>query len=129
MRFVRRLTASAVVFALMVGSNASTACTSMRTIKPVTNPGDTKSSGIKAGDTVSIRLKDGREEQFVVHELDSESLTSAGGVRYTRADITELKLRSSSPTKTILLITGVSAGVLLIIGAIAFATWDGPFAR
>jgi uncharacterized lipoprotein YajG len=91
MRFARRLTASAVVFALMVGSNASTACTSMRTIKPVTNPGDTKSSGIKAGDTVSIRLKDGREEQFVVHELDSDSLTSAGGVRYTRADITELK--------------------------------------
>ncbi|MEO6236600.1 MAG: hypothetical protein ABIQ52_06340 [Vicinamibacterales bacterium] len=83
-------------------------CTSMKTVRPVTQPaGDISFGKLKAGDTVSIRTRDGRTSRFVVQQLDRDVIVAPDGVRYTSAEIVELKRRAFSGPKT----AGLAAGI------------------
>lgn len=121
-----RLTSVLLIASITLAAGASTGCSSMRPIRLATDPGDSTFPGVKAGDTVAVVLKDGRQDRFVVASVEGDSLISTAGPRYTRAEIVGIRRRSISALKTTLLVTGVAAGALFAIAAIAFATWDGP---
>ncbi len=97
-------------------------CTTMKTVRPVTQPtGNATFGELKAGDTVSIRTKDGRESRFVVRQVDGDVVVAPDGVRYTSAEIVELKRRSFSGPKTAGLAAGIF-GAAFVIAAAAVAS-------
>ena len=104
-------------------------CTSMKTVKPVTHPGAPAPFGnIKAGDTVQVRTTDGRVTRFVVQQVEGDAILAADGVRYTSAEVVELKKKSFSGAKTTGLIAGI-CGTVFVIAAIAVASaLDGIWA-
>ncbi len=129
MKLQRRVIACLLAASLVACGTSSSGCTTMRTVKPNTVPGNPPSTTIKPGDTVSIRLKDGREKRFVVQALDSDAMTSASGVRYPLADIVEAKVRRASPPKTIALVAGIAVGTCFVLFAIAFAALLGSLSE
>lgn len=113
-----------VVACLLLCSLAmtNTGCTTMKTVRPVTQPaGDTTFGKLKAGDTVSIRTKDGRASRFVVRQVDGDVIVAPDGVRYTSAEIVELKRRSFSAPRTAALAAGIF-GAAFVIAAAAVAS-------
>ena len=117
-----RLIASILLCALTV---TSIGCTSMKTVRPETSPaGGTRLSGIKAGDTVALRTHDGRSARFVVQQVDGDTIIAPDGVRYTSADVAQLKRRSFSVPKTIALAGGIFAGMVILWMAAAVAALD-----
>ena len=105
---------------------ASVGCTSMKTIRPVA-PGrqETIFRDLKAGDTVWLRTRTGREARFVVQQVEADTIIAPDGVRYASADIAELKRRSFSGPKTAGLVAGIFGGVFIIIAAAAAAALGG----
>jgi hypothetical protein len=115
----QRLVASLLLCSLAM---TSVRCTSMKTLRPVTQPpGNTTFGNLKAGDTVSIRTTDGRASRFVVQQVEGNAIVAPDGVRYTSTEIVELKRRSFSGPKTAGLAAGIFAGIYLV-AAIAVAT-------
>jgi hypothetical protein len=97
-------------------------CTTMKTVRPVTQPaGNTTFGKLKAGDTVSIRTKDGRASRFVVRQVDGDVIVAPDGLRYTSAEIVELKRRSFSGPRTAGLAAGIF-GAAFVIAAAAVAS-------
>jgi hypothetical protein len=94
-------------------------CTSMKTVRPETSPGATAFGQLKAGDTVIVRTTDGRTVRFVVQQIDGDTIIAPDGVRFTRAEIAELKRRSFSVPKTAGLAAGIFGGVFLLVAAAA----------
>lgn len=100
---------------------ASGGCTSMKSVRPVTQPGMGAMFGtVKAGDLVELRTVDGRAVRFIVQQVEVDALIAPDGVRYPRAEIAELKKRSFSGPKTAGLIAGICGG-LFVLAAIAVA--------
>ena len=87
----------------------------MRPIALATAPTAVPFGKVKAGDVVSVRLKDGKRERFVVHRIEGDELVSAQGARYRSTDVLVLQRRSFSPVKTI----GLAAGIYVGIGLLA----------
>jgi uncharacterized lipoprotein YajG len=109
---LKRLIASVVVWV----AAASAGCTSMRTIHPVTEPATPIFDSVKVGDTVVVQTRDGRRDRFVVRQIDGDAIVSEQGVRYTRADISQLQRRSVSTWKTVLLVgAAVYAAVYIML--------------
>ena len=101
-------------------------CTSMKTVRPVTQPAAATTFGkLKAGDTVSIRTADGRTSRFVVQQVVGDVIVAPDGVRYASAEIVELKRRSFSAPKTAGLVAGVFAGLVLLAAAAVASAIDG----
>ena len=123
--------ATAAVLVVTILCSGSSACTSMKSIAPSTSPGLPPFGAVKAGDTVSL-VSNGHHLRFVVGSVDDTSITSQTGVRYERAEVTQLKRRSISRAKTTCLVLGLSAGTLLVVVAVAVgkvlgeALSDGP---
>ena len=123
MTIYQRVVASGLLCSLV---SASAGCTSMKTIQPAAPGGQpTLFRNIKAGDLVSVRTKDGRTARFVVQQVETDTIVAADGVRYTSADIAELKRHSFSAPKTAGLVGGIVAGLVVIIAAAAAAALDG----
>jgi hypothetical protein len=118
----QRLVSCVLVFSLAV---TTTGCTSMKTVRPETSPRATAFGNAKAGDTVIVRTTDGRTTRFVVQQIDGDALIAPGGVRFTRAEVAELKRRSFSGAKTAGLTAGIVGGVLLLLGAAVASAYDG----
>jgi len=95
----------------------------MKPVKPVTAPGPPRFADVRAGDTVSF-VSNGRDVRFVVGSIDGDGFTSREGVRYQRADVTQLKRRSTNWAKTTVLVTGVGAVTFFAIAYALFAQWD-----
>jgi len=109
------------------------ACTSFKVVKPA----DIQ-AGLKAGDTVKIVTKDGKDlelkivtitpEAIVGTPLSSVATAEAGEVKEQRvefADIAKLERREISPGKTVGLVAGILAAVaafVLISIAVAIAS-------
>jgi hypothetical protein len=105
----------------------SAGCTSMKTVRPVTQPGVGAVFGtVKAGDLVDLRTVDGRTARFIVQQVEVEAIVAPDGVRYTHAEIAELKKRSFSGPKTAGLIAGICGGLFLLAG-LAVASALGSF--
>ena len=117
----QRLVSCVLVFSLAV---TTTGCTSMKTVRPATSPGAAAFGSVKAGDTVMVRTTDGRTSRFVVQQIDGDALIAPGGVRYTRAEIAELKRRSFSGPRTAALTAGIVGGVLLLLAAAVASAYD-----
>ncbi len=116
-----------LVACLLLSSLAMTnvGCTTMKTLRPATQPaGDTTFGKLKAGDTVSIRTRDGRTSRFVVQQVDGDVIVAPDGVRYTSTEIVELKRRSFSGPKTAGLAAGI-LGAVFVIAAAAVASAAG----
>jgi hypothetical protein len=97
----------------------------MKTVRPVTQPGtDTIFGALKAGDLVELRTVDGRTARFLVQQVEVDAIVAPDGVRYTQAEIAELKKRSFSGPKTAGLIAGICGG-LFVLAAIAVASAVG----
>jgi hypothetical protein len=94
----------------------------MRPIALSTAPTDAPFGKVKVGDTVSVQMKDGKRERFVVRSVEGDELVSARGVRYRSADISVLKRRSFSPAKTSALAAGTFVGYVLLAVAAAAAS-------
>jgi hypothetical protein len=94
----------------------------MRPIPLSAAPTDAPFGKVKVGDAVSVQMKDGRRDRFVVRSVERDELVSASGVRYRSADISVLKRRSFSPGKTSALAVGTTVGYLLLAVAAAAAS-------
>jgi hypothetical protein len=116
-----------VVAVIVLGSVLMPAagCTSMKPIRPATQPGAPTFGRLKAGDTVEITTRDGRTARFVVQQVDGEVIIAPDGVRYTTVDIAQVKRRSFSGPKTAGLIAGIFAGVLIVAAAAVATALDG----
>jgi hypothetical protein len=123
MTICRRLIASLLVCGVISGSMG---CTSMKAIRPIAPGGqDTVFRDLQAGDTVWVRTKGGRTARFVIQQVETDTIIAPGGVRYSRAEIVELKRRSFSAPKTAGLAAGIFGGLFVIIAAAAAAALGG----
>lgn len=100
-------------------------CTSMKHIRPATQPGAPMFGRLKAGDTVEFTTRDGRTARFIVQQVDGEVIIAPDGVRYTTAEIAQVKRRSFSGPKTAGLIAGIFAGALVVAAAAVASALDG----
>jgi hypothetical protein len=114
---IQRITAAFVLTTLAV---ACTDCTTMRTIRPSGAPAAPAFGNVKAGDTVSVEMRDGRQARFEVSRIESDELVSVRNDRYRRSEIVVLKRRSFSGLKTGILVAGTSAGILFLVIAAAY---------
>ena len=108
------------IASLLVCSVVSTGmgCTSMKTIRPIAPGGqDTVFCDLKAGDTVSVRTKDDRTARFVIQQLETDTIVAPDGVRYSSADIVELKTAFLRHSQDRGLAAGIFGGVFVIIAA------------
>lgn len=101
MKLHKRVTACLLVCGVIA---ASVGCTSMKTVRPVTGALAPPFGKVKAGDTVEVQTPDGDRVRFVVDQVDDDAIISREGVRYTRADIVQLKRKSFNFWTTALLI-------------------------
>lgn len=88
----------------------------MRTVDPVNAPGAPAFGTVKAGDTVAVRLTDGRQVKFVVDHVDGEAIVSLDGIRYPRAGMQQLQRQSVDYGKSIglfFVLLGVIGNALL----------------
>ena len=98
----------------------------MRTLSPRSEPSAPVFGPTRPGDRVSVEMKDGRHEKFVVARVEGDELVSTDNARYRRTDIVVLKRHSFSPVKTAILAAGViTVAVLVMIGAAAGSALDG----
>ena len=116
-----------LVACLLLCSIAITApgCTSMKPIRPLPQPGASAFGTLKAGDTVDVRTRDGRTARFVVQQVDGDALIAPDGVRYSSAEIAELKRRSFSGPKTAGLVAGIFGGLFVLAAAAVASALDG----
>jgi hypothetical protein len=112
-----------IIACLLVCSVAATTvgCTSMRTLHPVTDPATSRFGSVKAGDTVTVEMRDGRRARFVVQQVDADAIVSKEGVRYGRSEIGRLQRRSFSGWKTAFLVGGLFAGVFTVAAIMAIS--------
>lgn len=105
---------------LLVGviSLAGSACTSMRTIRPETDPRKPAFGSVRAGDRVTLHLHDGRRLQVTVSQVDERGVTSVEGIRYGRSDIAQIQRRSFSAGRTTSLVAGVVLGAMVVAAAL-----------
>ena len=97
----------------------------MKTIRPATMPNQPLYGPLKAGDTVIVQTPDGERWRFVVQAIDGTAIVAPEGKRYERADVVRLQRKAFSGPRTIGLVAGLTAGVLLIFGiAVASAYGD-----
>ncbi len=107
-----------LISALMIVS-----CTSFKVIKP-----DDIQAGLKAGDTVKIVTKDGRDLELKIETVTPEALVGtpvssvgtaeAGEVKDQRVEFSEiakLEKREVSTGKTVGLVAGIVAAVALVV--------------
>jgi hypothetical protein len=98
---------------------AAGGCTGMRTISPRSEASTPVFGPTKAGDRVSVEMRDGRREKFVVSRVEQDELVSTNNARYRRADIVVLKRHAFSPVKTAILAAGIAAGAIIVAVAAA----------
>jgi hypothetical protein len=97
-------------------------CSSMRTIQPITAPGQPAFGPVTAGDTVRVRLRNGERLEFEVQQVQGDTLIAKGGTAVSRADIVQLQRESFSPVKTWSLVGGITAAAILWALALASLT-------
>ena len=99
-------------------------CTTMKTIRPATDPTAPSFGKVKAGDTIIVHLRDGRRLQVMVQRVDVDGIVSVEGVRYARTDITQVQRRSFSGWKTGLAVGGAVAGAYVIAAILVVIALD-----
>jgi len=110
-----------LVSALVTSSVAMTGCTSMRPVKPMTNPAGPASWKVKTGDHLEVRLRDGRRVSFTVASVDASGIAADDGTRYEARDVIAVKRRKFSVLKTSLLGLGGFL-VFVAIAALSYAS-------
>jgi hypothetical protein len=114
MRTLRSALSCLLICTIAIGGAA--ACTSIKTIRPTTEPGKPVYGSLKKGDRVTLHLRDGRQLAVRIAQVDEQGVVSIEGIRYLREDITRLERKAVSVGKTVALAAGVGFGVLLIAG-------------
>jgi hypothetical protein len=121
MALLYRVVAAGLVCVLAA---SGTGCTSVKTIRPATEPTASPFGSVKTGDKILLHLKDGRRVQIVVQKIDGDALLSEEGGRYSRSEITQLQRRSFSGGKTALAVAGTVAAALLVVGYLIVSALD-----
>ena len=121
---------SATILMVCMLATATTGCTSMRTIRPVSAPGAPPWGELKAGDTVILQTPDRERWQFVVQQIDGDTIIAPNGHRYPRSEILKLQRKSFSTPKTVCLIAAIAGGIYVAIGIAVVSAldsaWGGP---
>ena len=111
---LQRVTASMLTVCML--ATATSGCTSMRTIRPVSAPGTPPWGKLKAGDTVIVQTPDGERWRFVVQQIDGDTIVAPNGQRYPRSEVVRLQRKSFSTPKTVCLLAGIAGGIYVAIG-------------
>jgi hypothetical protein len=122
---LQRVTASMLIVSVLATPLAG--CTSMRTIRPVTDPGAPTWGPLKAGDTVIVQTPNGERWRFVVQQIDGDVIIAPGGRRYPQSEIVRLQRKSFSTAKTAGLVAGIAGGIFVCLGiavASALGNWE-----
>lgn len=115
----RLVVAPLLIVALAAGALG---CTSMKTVRPSTDPSNPVFGKVKAGDAVVLYLADGRRLEITVARVDRDALVSAQGVRYERAEIVQLQKRAFSGPKTVGFVAAAyAAAIAAVIAALGIA--------
>ena len=93
----------------------NSACSSMKTIDPVTSPSAAPFGDVKAGDTVLVELNSGARWRFKVHAVEGEHLVGDNNSRVARSEIARLQRKSFSGPKTAGLVAGIVAALLFVM--------------
>jgi len=124
----QRVTTSMLMFSML--ATATTGCTSMRTIRPVSAPGAPPWGELKAGETVILQTPDRERWQFVVQQIDGDTIVAPNGQRYPRSEIVKLQRKSFSTPKTVCLVAAIVGGIYVAFGIAAASAydslWGGP---
>lgn len=119
----RRAIKSIYLTCLLAAMMAASGCTTYRPITGAASPqltSDLMAQSIKAGDTVKIVTKDGRDLKFKVEQVGTESI-SGENQSVSFQEIAKLEKRKVSAGKTTALGLGMAATVAVILGAIVVA--------
>ena len=119
---LRRRLLACVLIACLVPLGA---CSSMKTIQPVTAPGAPTYGPLKAGDTVVVQTRDRERWRFVVEAIEGDVIVAPGGVRYEREELIAVQRKTFSGPKTAGLVAGIVGGFLLMVGMATAAALDG----
>ena len=116
-----------VIAMLLVGALSLSGCTSVKTIN-VSSPGEPPFGPIQAGDTVVVQTHAGARTQFVVRDIDGETLIASDGRRYARSDLTSVQRKALSGPKTAGLVAAIAAGAFVVV-AVTVGRWLGENSR
>jgi hypothetical protein len=100
------------------------ACTSVKQIRPTTEPGRPAFGPVKPGDKVTLHLRDGRRVAVRVDQVYGDGIVSVEGIRYARSDITRIDRRSISAVKTTALVAGLAFGIFVVAGIMIVSALD-----
>lgn len=102
-------------------------CGSWKVVPLATNPGDNAASlaakRVAPGDTVRVVLKNGQQSEFTIRSVEDGAFVGQDGQRVAFADVARLERRSTSTTKTTLLVLSplIVFGGAFLVALIAFA--------
>jgi hypothetical protein len=109
---------------ILVLAASAFGCTTTKTIRPAADPSVPSFVNVKAGDTIIVHLRDGRQVQVIVQRVDTDGVVSMEGVRYARGDISHLRRRSVSGWKTGFAIGGAVAGAYVVAAILVVVALD-----
>lgn len=115
-----RITTWALVAVLAAAPVASTGCRSMRPITPATT-GAQPTWNVRPGDDLHLTLTDGRTVTCTVAAVESGAIVTEDGARYPFTEIRDVERREFSGGKTVALIGGGVAGVLVAFAILVAA--------
>ena len=110
---------SILVCALVV---TGAGCTSLRPIRPSTDPSGPMYSHLQSGDEVVLHLRDERRIEITVKRVEPDAVVAEDGTRYERADITRAEVRATSPGRVALITVAAVAGGFLVVLVLAIAS-------
>jgi hypothetical protein len=122
---LQRATASVLMVCVLATSLSG--CTSMRPVRPVTDPSVPTWGPLKAGDTVIVQTPNGDRRRFVVQQMDGDTVIAPGGQRYPQSEIFRLQRKSFSTAKTVGLVAGIAGGIFVLVGIAmvsALTSWE-----
>jgi hypothetical protein len=97
-------------------------CTSLRPIRPSTDPAEPLYSHLESGDKVVLHLRDERRIEITVTRVETDAIVADDGRRYERADITRAEVRAISPGRVTLITVAAVAGGYFVLLVLAMAS-------
>lgn len=98
---------------------ATVGCSTMKTIYPVKGPAAPAPFGtLGVGEEVLIQTHDGRRERVLVRSIESDTIVSQQGDRYSQKDVALIQRKTFSPLKAALWTVGGIAGTIALLTAL-----------
>jgi hypothetical protein len=110
-----------LVVLVLVGALTSAGCTTLKPVR-LASPGEPLFGNVKTGDTVIVQTRSGEQTQFVVQQIDGETLVASDGRRYARPDVVFLQRKALDGPKTAGLVAAISGAAFIAI-VVSIGLW------